>query len=174
MTEELILGIDPGSQTTGYGLVRVENQRLYYVDSGCIRLASHTMNQRLNIVFNSITELAHHYQPDSGAIEEIFMHRNPGAALKLGQARGAALVALTQSGLTVGEYSARQVKQSVVGYGAAKKYQMQGMVTQLLELQGEPQSDAADALAIAICHIHSQQSYQHLQGVNHIRQGRLK
>lgn len=174
MTSQLILGIDPGSQTTGYGLVQVNNRQLHYVDSGCIRLASYDMHQRLDMVFDCIQQLTQQYQPDSAAIEEIFMHRNPGAALKLGQARGAALVALTQAKLEVAEYSARQVKQSVVGYGAAQKHQMQGMVAQLLALQGTPQSDAADALAIAICHIHSQQGYDGLTFAQHIRQGRLR
>ena len=174
MVDHLVLGIDPGSQRTGYGLVRACGKQLDYVDSGCIRLSSYAMNQRLNILFSSITELVKQYQPNDGSIEQIFMHRNPGAALKLGQARGAALVALTHAGLSVAEYSARQVKQSVVGYGAAKKYQMQGMVAHLLGLHGSPQSDAADALAIAICHIHSQQGYQHFTGASHIRQGRLK
>lgn len=174
MTKQLILGIDPGSQTTGYGLIQVCDKKLIYIDSGCIRLSSYPMSQRLNILFNSILDITQQHNPTDSAIEQIFMHRNPGAALKLGQARGVALVALTQSGMSVAEYSARQVKQSVVGYGAAQKHQMQGMVAHMLELEGEPQSDAADALAIAICHIHSQQSYQHLDGINHIRQGRFR
>lgn len=174
MTGQLILGIDPGSQTTGYGLVRVADRQLNYVDSGCIRLAAYKMHQRLDIIFDCIQQLTQQFKPDSAAIEEIFMHRNPGAALKLGQARGAALVALTQADLEVGEYSARQVKQAVVGYGAAQKHQMQGMVAHLLGLQGSPQSDAADALAIAICHIHSQQGYDGLTFAHHIRQGRLR
>lgn len=150
----LILGIDPGSRVTGYGLVRERQRQLYYVDSGCIRTGEGTFSERLLAIFNGVCHLMETFSPDVAAIEQVFMHVNPNSALKLGHARGVAMVACASHRLIVHEYSAREVKQSLVGYGAALKEQVKHMVMQLLQLNAAPQSDAADALAIAICHSH--------------------
>lgn len=146
----IIIGIDPGSRTTGYGIIRAEKNQNIYVSSGSFSLSSESnVHNRLQKIYLSIQEVIQLYQPDEASIEQIFMHENPGSALKLGQARGAAIVALT---MPIAEYSARQVKQSVVGYGAAKKDQVQHMVKRLLNYSGKLQADEADALAIALCH----------------------
>lgn len=154
----IILGIDPGSCITGYGIIRLHGAQLNYLDSGCIKLTNTAFSDRLEKIFTGLQSVVAEYKPDEVAIEQVFMHINPNAALKLGQARGAALTAAAVSKLTVSEYSARQVKQSVVGYGAANKQQIQHMVRLLLNLDRSPQVDAADALAIAICHAQVRQS----------------
>ncbi len=154
----IILGIDPGSRVTGYGLIRESQRQLHYLDSGCIRTSTGTLSQRLLQIFNGVCELMETFSPDEVAIEEIFMHQNPSSALKLGHARGVALVACASHRVNVSEYSAREVKQSVVGYGAALKSQVKHMVVNLLMLNSSPQNDAADALAIAICHSHTRQN----------------
>ncbi len=154
----LILGIDPGSRATGYGLIDVDKGKNRYVQSGCIRVTSEALGDRLNEIFSGISSLIEHYSPAEVAIEKVFMAKNPDSALKLGQARGVAIVAAARHALPVSEYSARQVKQAVVGKGSAEKSQVQHMVVHLLELNGVPQSDAADALAIALCHAHTRQS----------------
>jgi crossover junction endodeoxyribonuclease RuvC len=150
----IILGIDPGSRVTGYGLIKEEGRKLHYIDSGCIRTSEAPLSERLLEIFNGICELMDEYSPDEVAIEEIFMHQNPSSALKLGHARGVAIVACASHRVKVSEYAAREVKQSLVGYGAAQKSQVKHMVVNLLMLNSSPQSDAADALAIAICHSH--------------------
>jgi crossover junction endodeoxyribonuclease RuvC len=150
----IILGIDPGSRVTGYGVIREEQRRLYYIDSGCIRSAEGTLPERLLQIFNGICVLMEKYTPNEVAIEEVFMHKNASSALKFGHARGVAMVACASHRVAVSEYSAREVKQTVVGYGAADKIQVQHMVVNLLRLSATPQADAADALAIAICHSH--------------------
>ena len=150
----IILGIDPGSRITGYGLIKESKQQLQYIDSGCIRTSEGELSQRLLQIFNGICQLMEEYHPDEVAIEEIFMHQNPSSALKLGHARGVAMVACASHRMKVSEYSAREVKQSLAGYGAAEKSQVKHMVVKLLMLTSSPQSDAADALAIAICHSH--------------------
>jgi crossover junction endodeoxyribonuclease RuvC len=151
----IILGIDPGSRITGYGVLERSGQKIRYIDSGCIRLKSDDLSIRLGQIFVDISEIVQQYKPTEGGIEQVFVHQNPGAALKLGQARGAAIVAMRVGGLTVSEYSARQVKLAVVGYGGAEKIQVQQMVVRLLQLSKVPQADAADALAIALCHAHT-------------------
>ncbi|HSW92915.1 MAG TPA: crossover junction endodeoxyribonuclease RuvC [Gammaproteobacteria bacterium] len=148
----IIIGIDPGSRFTGYGVIQWENNQSRYLDSGCLAVTSSTISERLQKIFTGIQAIVQLHQPHEAAIEQVFMHQNPGAALKLGQARGAALVAL---GTHVAEYSARQVKQSVVGYGAADKKQVQHMVKKLLNVSMTLQADAADALAVALCHAHT-------------------
>lgn len=148
----IILGIDPGSCITGYGIIQLQGTQLNYLDSGCIKLTNTAFSERLEKIFTGLQSVVAAYKPNEVAIEQVFMHINPNAALKLGQARGAALTAAAVSKLRVSEYSARQVKQSVVGYGAANKQQVQHMVRLLLNLDSSPQADAADALAIAICH----------------------
>ena len=150
----IILGIDPGSRITGYGVIRENNRQLQYIDSGCIRTSDGELSQRLLQIFNGICLLMEKYSPEEVAIEEIFMHENASSALKLGHARGVAMVACASHRVKVSEYSAREVKLSLVGYGAAKKEQVKHMVVNLLMLNSSPQTDAADALGIAICHSH--------------------
>lgn len=150
----IILGIDPGSRITGYGIIKEENRQLNYIDSGCIRTAEGALSQRLLEIFNGVCQLMDEYAPDDVAIEQVFMHQNPSSALKLGHARGVAMVAAASHRVKVHEYSPREIKQSVVGYGAAQKAQVKHMVVNLLMLNNPPQNDAADALAIAICHSH--------------------
>jgi crossover junction endodeoxyribonuclease RuvC len=145
----VIIGIDPGSRRTGYGVIRLEGNRHIYLASGHINLLSFPAHERLRQIFLGLKQIIQSYQPHEAAIEQVFMQDNPNSALKLGQARGAAMVAFD---IPVAEYSARQVKKSVVGHGAAAKEQVQYMVKRLLNLSGEVQADAADALAIALCH----------------------
>ena len=149
-----ILGIDPGSLKTGFGIIEIQGQRISYLTSGVIRLKPKSVQERLGIIFQSVQELIDEHKPDLMAVEEVFMAKNPSSALKLGQARGAAITAGVVKGLKVEEYAARLVKQTVAGSGAADKAQIQYMVTKLLKLSAEPSEDAADALAIAICHYH--------------------
>lgn len=151
----IILGIDPGSRITGYGVIETYQGKFKYLDSGCIRTSSNALNGRLMDIFNGICHIMETYSPDEVAIEQIFMHQNVNAALKLGHARGAAMVAASSHRVHVFEYSAREVKLSIVGYGAAQKHQVNHMVVNILTLNRAPQTDAADALAIAICHGHS-------------------
>ncbi len=127
----IILGIDPGSRLTGYGVVRQTGQKFEYIASGCIRLTLNDIPDRLKQIFDGVSEIIQQTQPDVFAIEQVFMARNPDSALKLGQARGAAIVAAKNAGLEVFEYSARQVKQAVVGTGAADKTQVQHMIRTL-------------------------------------------
>jgi crossover junction endodeoxyribonuclease RuvC len=148
----IILGIDPGSRLTGYGVIRLEGNQTHYIESGCLKITAENVAMRLQQISNGIKEVIMRYQPAEAAIEQIFMHQNPNSALKLGQARGAVMAALA---MPVAEYTARQVKQAVVGYGAAKKEQIQHMITRLLNIQQVLQADAADALAVALCHAHS-------------------
>lgn len=161
---QIILGIDPGSRLTGYGVIRQQGGKFEYIASGCIRMTLTEMPDRLKQIFDGVSQIIQQTQPTVFAIEQVFMARNPDSALKLGQARGAAIVAAKFAGLEVYEYSARQVKQSVVGTGAAAKEQVQHMVKSLLKLPANPQADAADALAVALCHGHTQQSLLHLAG----------
>ncbi len=162
----IILGIDPGSRYTGYGVIKEERQRFTYLGSGCIKALSQgdDLASRLQTIYSGVSELIIQFKPDMFAIEQVFMGVNPGGALKLGQARGAAIVAATNTGLTIAEYSARQIKQAVVGSGGADKNQVQQMVTSLLKLPATPQADAADALAVALCHGHSHSSLLKLSG----------
>jgi crossover junction endodeoxyribonuclease RuvC len=151
----IILGIDPGSRITGYGIIEASENALRYIDSGCIRTSGEALSERLLQIFNGLCDLLDQYQPNEVAIEQVFMHENPNSALKLGHARGVAMVACASHRLPVSEYAARSVKQSVVGYGGAQKVQVKQMVVLLLNLNRAPQTDAADALAIAICHSHT-------------------
>ncbi|SET70624.1 Holliday junction endonuclease RuvC [Marinobacter segnicrescens] len=160
----IILGVDPGSRITGYGIIRVTGRHTDYLDSGCIRMGERPMAERLQVIFQGLATLIAEFRPDEFAIEQVFMARNPDSALKLGQARGVAIVSAANSGLPVHEYSARQVKQAVVGKGGADKSQVQHMVQAILGLERKPQADAADALAIALCHAHMSQSVARLAG----------
>lgn len=149
----LILGVDPGSRKTGYGLIDDLNAKPRYISSGVIRMGVElSLPERLKIIFDGLSEIISQYQPQQFAIEQVFMGTNAGSALKLGQARGAAIVAACQFNIPVFEYEARKVKQAVVGTGAADKTQVQHMVKSILCLSGMPQEDAADALAVAMCH----------------------
>jgi crossover junction endodeoxyribonuclease RuvC len=170
----LILGIDPGSRVTGYGIIQADVRAHSYITSGCIRLKSPEQPLRLQQIFEALSDIIARFEPQEAAIEKIFMHRNPGSAIKLGQARGVAIVAAVQKSLSVAEYSARQIKQAVVGYGAAKKEQVQQMVCTLLKLSGVPQADAADALAIAICHANSRSGIGSQILIKGLRRGRVR
>lgn len=158
----IILGIDPGSRITGYGLISSVGSKLEYIDAGCIRTETASLPDRLKIIFAGVSEIIEKYSPQESAIEEVFMGRNAGSALKLGQARGCAMTACLAKDLPVEEYSARKVKQALVGNGAADKLQVQHMVKILLGIDAKNgrelklQEDAGDALAIAICHANSQ------------------
>lgn len=162
----IILGIDPGSRLTGYGIIKQEGRNFTYLGSGCIKAisAGKELAPRLQTIFAGVSELILQFKPDMFAIEQVFMAKNPDSALKLGQARGAAIVAATNADLTIAEYSARQIKQSVVGTGAASKEQVQHMVCSILKLPAAPQADAADALAVALCHGHSYESLLKMSG----------
>ncbi|MFT6734576.1 MAG: crossover junction endodeoxyribonuclease RuvC [Polaribacter sp.] len=170
----IILGIDPGSRITGFGVVRMQGQKIEYIASGCIKIKDGILSDKLNKIFDCISEVVQEYKPDEAAIEQVFMSKNPDSALKLGQARGAAMVAMAQHALQVAEYSARQIKQAVVGTGAADKSQVQHMVTSLLNLSASPQADAADGLAVAICHGHAMKSALYQAGMKKINRGRLR
>jgi crossover junction endodeoxyribonuclease RuvC len=169
-----ILGIDPGSRLTGYGIIEISGRHCKYVASGCVRVTGATIPEKLQQIFEGLTDIIEQYHPEQVAVEMVFMARNPDSALKLGQARGAAIVAAVRYQLPVSEYSARQVKQAVVGKGAADKLQVQHMVKRLLNLPASPQADAADALAVALCHAHTQQSLLNIIGASAIRRGRLR
>lgn len=162
----LIIGIDPGSRLTGYGIIQKEGQKLIFVDAGTIRTETAEMPERLKRIFAGIDRIVKFHGPTEAAVEQVFMAQNPDSALKLGQARGAAIAALVNLDLQVAEYTARQIKQSVVGYGAADKEQVQMMVMRLLNLSIKPQQDAADALAAAICHAHASGSMTKLAVLN--------
>ena len=162
-----ILGIDPGLQCTGFGVVDSEGAALHYVASGTIQTSPKDgalLPERLKILFDGIGEVVKRYQPEVAVCEIVFVNVNPQATLLLGQARGCCLTALVANGLTVAEYTALQVKQAVVGNGKAAKEQVQHMVCQLLKLPGTPQADAADALAVALCHGHTHQSLIRMAG----------
>ncbi|MGL5948548.1 MAG: crossover junction endodeoxyribonuclease RuvC [Aeromonas sp.] len=165
----IILGIDPGSRLTGYGVIKIEHNRALYLGSGCIRTDGGELPGRLKQVYDGVSEIIRQFAPTEFAIERVFMANNADSALKLGQARGSAIVAAVNQHLPVSEYSATQIKQAVVGTGGAAKAQVQHMVTQLLKLSATPQADAADALAVALCHLHTQQSLIKLAGQAHSR-----
>ncbi len=153
--QRLVLGIDPGSRRTGYGLLAVRERSVEYVASGCIKAEIGDMPQRLGIIYRGVSELIGQFNPTELAIEEVFLAKNASSALKLGQARGVAIAAAVAGELPVHEYAARRVKQSLVGTGRGSKEQVAHMVRILLKLPGAPQADAADALAIALCHVNT-------------------
>lgn len=148
-----ILGIDPGSRTTGYGLIDKVGSRIGFVACGTIRTTNGwDLNDRLLEIFDGLVQVIDLHQPDVAAVEDMFVANNPRSALKLGHARGVSVLAAMKNGMRVHDYPPRVVKQSVAGYGQAEKEQVQHMVCALLELSSTPSSDAADALAVAICH----------------------
>lgn len=150
-----ILGIDPGLRTTGFGVIDKQGHKLAYVASGTIKTPDASLPERLKVILASVSEVVRTYSPDCSAIEIVFVNVNPQSTLLLGQARGAAICALVSGDLGVAEYTALQIKQAVAGHGKAQKQQVQDMVQRLLSLPGLPGTDAADALAVAICHAHS-------------------
>ena len=154
----LILGIDPGLQRTGFGVIVASGQRLSYVASGTISTLEAPRGDlplRLKIIFEGVQEVVQRYRPDCACAEIVFVNVNPQSTLLLGQARGAALAALVSGGLTVAEYTALQMKKAIVGHGLATKPQVQEMVKRLLKLPALPGKDAADALGLAIAHAHA-------------------
>ena len=149
-----ILGIDPGSRLTGFGVLDFEADRATYVASGTVESMDGDFPDRLKRIFESISEIVTEFRPDAVAIESVFVHRNASSALKLGHARSAAICATFETEIEVFEYAPREIKQAVVGTGSATKHQVQHMVVTLLRLDGAPSTDAADALATALCHGH--------------------
>ena len=170
-----ILGIDPGLRITGFGLIEKAGSRLAYLGSGCVRAPEDgSLPLRLKAILDGLREVIAEYRPQQVAVEIVFVNVNPQSTLLLGQARGAAIAALTHAGQPVFEYTALQVKQAVVGNGHADKQQVMHMVTRLLKLSGEPSSDAADALACAICHAHGGMGLGALSTAGRrVRNGRL-
>ena len=170
-----ILGIDPGSRITGFGVIDWHGREPVYVASGCIKtLPNDELAGRIGMIVRGIGDLVAEYHPHQAAVEQVFVNVNPAATLMLGQARGAAVAALVLRDLPVYEYTALQVKQSVVGQGKAAKEQVQHMVVQMLGLSGTPQADAADGLAVAITHaLRSQGLARQLGGLS-IKNGRLR
>ena len=150
-----VIGVDPGSRKTGYGIIEISLSKIDYVTSGHISVDDEVFSKRLGIIYSEVLELATNYDVQEMAIEEVFLAKNPNSALKLGQARGVAIAAGIAKDLEIFEYAARQVKKTIVGKGGASKTQIQHMVRVLLNLPGVPQADAADGLAIALCHAHS-------------------
>ena len=156
-----ILGIDPGTRITGYGIIDVEGNRLRHVDNGIIKTrSSDPLPLRLKIIYDGLSTILKEFSPQAVAVEQVFLAKNPRAALTLGHARGTAVLSAVNLGLEVHEYSALQVKSAVVGYGHAAKQQVQQMVKALLNLPEVAQEDAADALAVAICHANSRTMQQ--------------
>lgn len=150
-----IIGIDPGSRITGFGVIEVDGPRVRFVYAGTIQLADAPMPERLKRIYGCLIDIIDEWHPDEFAIEKVFVQKNVDSALKLGQARGVAICAAAMQGLPVHEYAPNQIKQAVVGRGHAAKEQMQHMVKLLLNLTSAPSRDAADALACAVCHAHS-------------------
>jgi len=155
-----ILGIDPGSQATGFGLIDWCDGDARYVASGAIRTSGGEFPPRLRQIFDGVLELVREYRPGEVAIERVFMHRNADSALKLGQARGAAICAVFSAVPALYEYAPREVKLAIVGQGGAQKDQVQLMVRNLLRLRGELGPDAADAIGLALCHAYSRNARQ--------------
>ena len=151
-----IMGIDPGSRKTGFGIIEIIKNKPHYIASGVIKLDADDLAQRLERIFTDLQTIIKQYQPTVVAVEQVFMSKNANSALKLGQARGAAITAAAIHQLPVAEYAARRIKQAITGYGQAEKNQVQLMVMNLLNLTQKPQIDASDALAAALCHFHTQ------------------
>ena len=170
-----ILGIDPGSRITGFGVIDWHGREPVYVASGCIKtLPNDELAGRIGMIVRGIGDLVAEYRPNQAGVEQVFVNVSPAATLMLGQARGAAVAALVLRDLPVYEYTALQVKQSVVGQGKAAKEQVQHMVVQMLGLSGTPQADAADGLAVAITHaLRSQGLARQLGGLS-MKNGRLR
>ncbi|MCI0401217.1 MAG: crossover junction endodeoxyribonuclease RuvC [Gammaproteobacteria bacterium] len=168
-----ILGIDPGSQVTGYGIIDMAGPRATHVANGSIRVRDEELGAKLRAIFEKIRAIAGDFQPNEVSVERLFMHRNADSALKLGQARGAAIVACLTQSLPIYEYTPTEIKQAIVGKGNAAKAQVQHMIKVLLCLKEAPQADAADALAIALGHGYRREGLLRMPGVRGIRGGRF-
>jgi crossover junction endodeoxyribonuclease RuvC len=160
-----ILGIDPGSRLTGFGIIDIKGDRSIPVHWGVIKAGTGEFAERLGIIFNGLRELIAEYHPDEAAVETVFVSHNAASAIKLGQARGAAVCAVIADGIAVAEYSPRSVKQAIVGRGGADKVQVQHMIKMLLGLPESPSEDAAVALAVALCHHHTQSTLTRMAGL---------
>lgn len=169
----IILGIDPGSRKCGYGLISAVGTRVEYLTCGVIRVEHLEFPDRLQTIFDTLSQVIDEYHPQLAAIEEVFVGKSASSALKLGQARGAAMVACSSRKLEIASYATRKVKLAVVGNGNADKAQMQHMIKVLLKLSETPGEDAADALSVALCHAHTQHTLVRLAGVRSSRRGRL-
>ena len=176
-----ILGIDPGSRTTGYGVVALRDGKSTWLASGCIRLQGPDLATRLCSLLEGLETVLDTHDPDVVAVEQVFMHRNADSALKLGQARGAAVGLVARRKLPVYEYTPAQIKKTIVGRGNAAKAQIQHMICAMLGLDRAPQEDAADALAVALCHAHMSHTLTRmrparglLQATRRTRRGRLR
>lgn len=171
-----ILGIDPGSRLTGYGVIELQQGKAVWLGSGCIRLKGEDLAERLCVLAEGLTVILEQYRPERVAVERVFMHRNVDSALKLGQARGAAIGVVALARLPVHEYSPSEIKKAIVGKGNAAKAQIQHMVQVLLGLSRLPQEDAADALAAALCHAHTARTLSRLSPaqarLQHLQRGR--
>ena len=168
-----IIGIDPGSRCTGFGVIDSDGFRHKYVASGFVKITGDELPDRLGMIFNEISAIIKKWQPQAMGIEQVFVNKNVDSALKLGQARGAAICAGINAQLKVGEYTPRAIKKAVVGNGAAEKQQIQQMMKILLKLDFVPQSDEADGLAIAVCHA----NHMHVKAlgiVTRVRGGRWR
>ena len=159
----IILGLDPGTATTGYGVIEAKGNKNILLGFGCIKTPAHTpLARRLNQIYSGLNQLLDHYQPQQVAIEQLFFNSNTKTAISVAQARGVMVLAVEQRDLPIGEYTPLQVKSSIIGYGRAEKTQIKYMVAKLLKMPQKPISDdAADALAIALCHAH----YYHTRGL---------
>ncbi|MDE0157924.1 MAG: crossover junction endodeoxyribonuclease RuvC [Gammaproteobacteria bacterium] len=169
-----ILGIDPGSLHTGYGLIDMDGNRAVHVTHGQVTTQAGELSDRLRQIFRGIGAVINEFTPDECAVEKVFMYRNADSALKLGQSRGAAITVCAERDLPVFEYTANQVKQATVGKGHAEKAQVQYMVKVLLCLEGIPQADAADALAVALCHGHSRENIMRLRELSTKQRGQAR
>ncbi|MXP50910.1 crossover junction endodeoxyribonuclease RuvC [Pantoea sp. SoEX] len=158
----IILGIDPGCRFTGYGIIYQHNREVSYISSGCILTNTTELSTSLKLIYNGLNKIITEFSPDCFAIEQIFMSKNAYSALKLGQARGAAIVAAVNFNLPMFEYTANQVKKTIVGVGHAEKNQVQYMIKMLLKLSNKPSVDASDALAVAVTHHHMSQNKQYI------------
>ncbi len=152
-----VLGIDPGSRNTGLGMVEVRDGALHCLGYECVKMGNEALPLRLGKIYRDVERIIHSFRPDFAAVEQVFVSNNYKSALTLGQARGSAVCSVVNANVPVFEYSALQIKKAVVGTGGAKKEQVQHMVRVLLGLRTTPASDEADALACAICHIHTAQ-----------------
>ncbi len=158
-----ILGIDPGSRITGYGVIESDGRKSVHIASGCIRMQQKEMPQRLGEIYRAVSQVIAEYAPTEMAVEEVFVAKNPSSALKLGHARGAAVCAGVMAGLPIAEYTPRMIKQTVVGTGAADKEQVQHMIKLILQIKEKLSADQADALAVAISHAHSNSTLLNLR-----------
>lgn len=157
-----ILGIDPGSRLLGYGLVETEGPRTRHLAHGVVRCGDGPLPGRLTLIFRELSQLMRDFRPDHAAIEQVFVNRNVQSALVLGQARGAAICAIGEHDVPISEYAPAEIKRAIVGRGRAEKVQIQHMVRVLLKLEETPSADAADALAVALCHAHVSATQKHV------------